>query len=327
MKALKPKTVLLCLVLMACLPAIGYADTLQEAINEALIVPFAALEAQAEAEKTAYARWKTARDDLETAMEKHDAAGDEYYATKAKASKWFSDVDDTMVKAANEKWLAAGEQLRAALEKHGDARDEWRAASATATAKARQSNKQARHCRAILKSVDDHVELVEIVKCAQIMEAIAKSCTSTATERFQQWKVLKDPIKYTKKMWRKLQREDSHHWNLPETKIDVLEMNNLIDTEMGSLKAYATQCVTENIAGYSALVRYIVMPEARDQYAGLIEKCRQEETNTLGVLGYEFIWPCFKGYLDMIDEPATTEPEEISPEPVEDSETLPKVKA
>lgn len=327
MKAMKPKTVFLCLVVLGCMPSIGHADTLQEAIDEALVVPFAALEAQAEAEKTAYARWKTARDDLEAAMEKHDAAGDEYYATKTKASEWFSGVDDTMVRAANEKWLAAGEQLRAALEKHGDARDEWRAASATATAKARQSNKGARYCRATLQPVDDHVELVEIVKCAQIMEAIAKRCSSTATERFQQWKVLKDPIKYTKKTWRKLQWEVGHHWNLPETKIDSLEMDNLIDTEIDTLKEYATQCVTENIAGYSALVRYIVMPEARDQYAGLIEKCRQEETNTLGVLGYQFIWPCFKGYLDMIDEPLEPPPTKISPEPKDDAESLPEVKA
>ena len=72
---------------------------------------------------------------------------------------------------------------------------------------------------------------------------------------------------------------------------------------------------------------YEVKREDKDQYAGLIEKCRQEETNTLGVLGYQFIWPCFKGYLDMIDEPLEPPPTEISPEPTEDSETLPKVKA
>ena len=331
MKAMKPKTVFLFLVLMGCMPSTGYADTLQEAINEALLVPFATLEAQAEAETTAYARWRAARDEVETAMEKHDVAGDEYFATKAKASKWFSDVDDTMVKAANEKWLAAGAQLRTALEKSYAARDEWRAASAIATAKAeaRQSKKRARHCRTTLKPVDDHLELVEIVKCVQIMEAIAKRCNSTATERFQQYTEKLKVLKYTKKTWRKLQWEGlrNSHWNLPETKIGGLEMDNLIDTEIDRLKAYATQCVTENIAGYSALVRYIVMPKVKDQYAGVIEKCRQEEINTLGVLGYQFIWPCFKGYLDMLDEPLEPEPTEISPEPAKDSETLPKVKA
>ena len=328
MKAMKPKTVFLYLVVLGCMPSTGYADTLKGAIDESLIVPLATLEAQAEAKKTAYARWRTARDELEAAMEKRDVTSDEYYATKAKASEWFSDVDDTMVKAANEKSLAASEQAMAAIEKHSAALSEWRAASVKTTAKTRQSKKRASHCRATLKPVDDHLELVEIVKCVQIMEAIADACSSTATERFQQYTKQLKVLKYTKKTWKKLQGDiGNSHWNLPETEIDGLEMDNLIDTEMDSLKAYATQCVTENIAGYSALVRYIVMPEAKDQYAGLIEKCRQEETNTLGVLGYQFIWPCFKSYLDMIDEPANREPEEISPEPVEDSETLPKVKA
>ena len=54
------------------------------------------------------------------------------------------------------------------------------------------------------------------------MEAIADACT-TATDQFRQDKKLKVGI----------------------------------DTEMDSLKAYATQCVTENITGYFALVRYI----------------------------------------------------------------------
>ena len=45
MEAMKPKIVFLCLALMGCMPSTGYADTLQEAIDEALIVPFAILEA------------------------------------------------------------------------------------------------------------------------------------------------------------------------------------------------------------------------------------------------------------------------------------------
>ncbi len=96
---------------------------------------------------------------------------------------------------------------------------------------------------------------------------------------------------------------------------------------MHTLKEYATQCVTENITGFSALMVYEVKREAKDRYAGLIEKCRKEETNTLGVLGYEFIWPCFKDYLDMIDEPLEPPPTEISPEPKDDAESLPKLKA
>ena len=165
-------------------------------------------------------------------------------------------------------------------------------AKAEANAIARQGKKRARQCRAILKPADGHLELVEIVKCVQTMEAIADMC-SDVTERFRL------------------------HENLRAS----------IDTEMDTLKAHVTQCITENITGYSWFVRFIVTPGAKDQYAGLIEKCRQEETNTLSVLGYEFIWPCFKGYLDMIDEPLEPPPTEISPEPAEDSEILPKVKA
>ena len=165
------------------------------------------------------------------------------------------------------------------------ARADIASAIAAAKAKARQGKKRARHCRATLKPVDDHLEIVEIVECVQTMEAIADMC-GTATNQFQVDKYL----------------------------------NASIDNEMQTLKEYATQCVTENIMGFSALMVYEVTQETKDQYAGLIEKCRQEETNTLGVLGYEFIWPCFKDYLDMIDEP-------LEPAPVEDSETLPKVKA
>ena len=45
MKAIKPKTIFLCLVLMGWVPSVGYAQSLQEAIDEALIVPLAKLEA------------------------------------------------------------------------------------------------------------------------------------------------------------------------------------------------------------------------------------------------------------------------------------------
>ena len=239
MKTMKPKIVFLCLVVMGCVPSIGHADTLQEAIDESLIVP---LEAHVEASQVILAPF-------------------DYI--------WHDKI-------------IGGSEYQTALGK----------AKARAKAKARQGKKRARHCRAMLNQVDDQLEIVEIVKCVQIMEAISDACT-TATDQFRQDKKLKVGI----------------------------------DTEMDSLKAYATQCVTKNITGYSALVRYIVTPKAKDQYAGLIEKCRQEETNTLGVLGYEFIWPCFKGYLDMIDEPLEPPPTKISPEQKDDSETLPKVKA
>ena len=224
MKALKPKTVFLWLVVMGCVPSIGYAQSLQEAIEESLIVPLAKLEAQA-----------------------------------AQAG-YFNRL-------------------------HGSSSPEEHFADANT--KARQGKKRARHCRATLKPV---VELVEIVKCVQIVDAIADRC-STATEQFR------------------------------------LNKKFQVAAKFDTLKAHVMQCVTENITGYSALVRYLVMPEAKDRYAGLIEKCRQEETNALGVLGYQFIWPCFKGYLDMIDEPLEPPPTEISPEPAEDSDTLPKVKA
>ena len=338
MKAMKSKTVFLCLVVMWCVPSMGHADTLQEAIDESLIVPLATLEAQAEAEKTAYAKYEAAREKLEAVEKKHDAAEDEYYTTKAKASEWFSDVDDTMVKAANEKWHSVAEQFRAALENKNAARQEWRVASdkakadiadAIAKAKAQQSKKRARHCRATLKPVDDHLKIVEIVKCVQIIEAIAERCSSNVSERLRQYTELNSiRIEATDRgsnAGERLRQYTEDKYLLEYTKSS--EMNNLIDTKRDSLKEYATQCVTENTAGYSALVRYIMTPKAKDQYAGLIEKCRQEETNALGVLGYQFIWPCFKGYLDMLDDPLEPPPTEISPEPAEDSDTLPKVKA
>lgn len=271
MKTMKPKTVLLCLMVLGCVPATGYADTLQEAIDEALLVPLAKLEAQA----NLTAEYETATEDRKAALDEYRAVlqEDEYKAKR---------------KAAWEKYMAASAKEKALKDEikalKFAARD---AAIADAKAKARQGKKRARHCRATLKPV---VELVEIVKCVQIVDVIADAC-STATEQFR------------------------------------LNKKFQVAAKFDTLKAHVTQCVTANITGYSALVRYIVMPEAKDQYAGLIEKCRQEETNTLGVLGYQFIWPCFKGYLDMIDEPLEPEPTEISPEPTEDSDALPKVKA
>ncbi len=165
-------------------------------------------------------------------------------------------------------------------------------AKARAKAKAQQGKQRARHCRATLKPVDDHLEIIEIINCVQTMEAIADSCTIATNQ-----------IRLGNKL-------------IPS-----------IATVMDRLREYVTQCVTKNITGFSALMVYEVKRETKDQYAGLIEKCRQEETNTLGVLGYEFIWPCFKGYLDMIDEPLEPDPTEISPKPTEDSKPLPKVKA
>ena len=287
MKALKPKTILLFLVLMGCMPSTGYADTLQEAIDEALIVPLAALEAQVyynttPGAKAAMEKYKAVMKKYKAAKEKVEAAMDEYYAVKTQASFEKYKATSGQFKAAEIEKSSAAEWLAAHALDKAKADAALAAAQAWATAKARQGKKRARHCRATLKPVDDRLKIIEIVKCVQIMDAIADSC-STATEQFRLNKKL----------------------------------------QVATLK----ECVTENITGYSALVRYIVTSKAKDQYTGLIEKCRQEETNTMGVLGYEFIWPCFKGYLDMIDEPLEPAPTEPSPEPAEDSETLPKVKA
>ena len=292
MKTMKPKTIFLCLMVMGCLPATGYADTLQEAIDESLIVPFATLEAQADFEIALISpEYNAAKENERVALDEDTAIirSSDYHRALSSRDKAVWDEYEAKEKAAWDKYKIASAKRRALM-------DEIFAASAAAIAdakaKARQGKKRARHCRATLKPVDDHLEIVEIVECVQTMEAIADMC-STATEQ----------LRLNKKL------------------------NASIATEMHTLKEYATQCVTENITGFSALMVYEVKREAKDQYAGLIEKCRQEETNTLGVLGYQFIWPCFKGYLDMIDEPLEPEPTEISPEPTEDSETLPKVKA
>ena len=362
MKAMKPKTVLLCLVLMGCMPSIGYAQNLQEAIDEALIVPLAKLEAQV-AQAGYFNRFHGSSSPEEKADEANSpqAHGSgvttsvgvlrsvhPIYPRIAKKSGWEGTVlvrvtveangraskvdvsrssghkvlDDAAVKAIK-RWSfrpardgnipirsvvvipigfslssqrtassdAPPSEVQDKYERYPYRSRSYEAARAAiiddAKAKAQRGKKRARHCRATLKPV---VELVEIVKCVQIVDAIADAC-STATEQFR------------------------------------LNKRFQVAAKFDTLKAHVTQCVTANIAGYSALVHYIVTPETKDRYAGLIEKCRQEETNTLGVLGYEFIWPCFKGYLDMIDEPLEPPPTKISPEPKDDSETLPKVKA
>ena len=300
MEAMKPKTVFLCLMVMACLPAAGYANTLQEAIDEALIVPFAKLEAQVRT-----LDWPEYEEGMKAALDEYVAVPleDEYEAKR---------------KAAWEKYEAAS----AKKDEMFAAQDKARADVATAKAKARQGKKRAKHCRATLKSVDDHVEIAEIVKCVQIIDAIADRCRAKTEQRRL------DVLKVQAEIDARIARIDS--FGLKEFKEAAIRLDKefkelkanteLFDIEINSLKDRVTQCVTANITGYSALVHYIVTPETKDQYAGLIEKCRQEETNTLGVLGYQYIWPCFKGYLDMIDEPVT-------PEPAEDSDTLPKVKA
>lgn len=309
MKTMKSKIVFLCLVVMWCVPSIGYAQSLQEAIDEALIVPLAKLEAQVRT-----LDWP----EYEEGMK---AAFDEYMAVPLE--------NEYAKQAAWEKYKAA----TAKKDEMFAAQDKARAAIATAKAKARQGKQRARHCRATLKSVDDHVEIIEIVKCVQTMEAIADRCRA----KIEQYRL--DGLKLRAEIDAEIARVNSSlgKSGLKEFEEAAIQLNKelkeiranteLFDIEINSLKDRVTQCVTANITGYSALVHYIVTPETKDQYAGLIEKCRQEETNTLGVLGYEFIWPCFKGYLDMIDEPLEPEPTEISPEPVEDSGTLPKVKA
>ena len=292
MKAMKPKTVFLCLMVMACLPSVGYADTLQEAIDESLIVPFATLAAQADFEIALISpEYNAAEESAKVASDEYLALlrSSDYTMAILSRDKAVRDEYEAKRKAARDKDQIASTKRTALMNEILAARA---IAIADAKAKARQGKKRAKHCRTTLKPVDDHLEIVEIVECVQTMEAIADMC-STATNQFRLDK----------------------------------KLNTSIDTEMYALKEYATQCVTENITGFSALMVYEVKREAKDQYAGLIEKCRQEETNDLGVLGYEFIWPCFKSYLDMIDEPLEPEPTEISPELKDDSESLPKVKA
>ena len=295
MKVTKPKTVFLCLVVMGCLPSTGHADTLQAAIDEALLVPLATLEAQADFE-IASPEYEAAVENREAAWDKVEAALDKYMGSPEYQAALDSGIDSEALERESDKVAAAKAKYEAAFEKQmalsknrSAARD---AAIATAKAKARQGKQRAKHCRATLKPIDDHLELVEIINCVQTIAAIADRC-SVITEQF----------------------------GLDE------QLQVSIDAELDILKGYVTQCVTENVTGFFALMVYEVKREAKDRYAGIIEKCRQEETNTLGVLGYQFLWSCFKGYLDMIDEPLEPPPTEISPEPVEDSEALPKVKA
>ncbi len=297
MEVLKPKIVFLCLVAMGCLPAEGYADTLQEAIDEALIVPIATLEAEANIALIAISpEFEAAVENREAALDNRESALDKYMRSPEYQAALDSGIDSEALERESDKVEAAIAKYRTAEAKERAMRDAmaeiYADTIANAKAKTRQSKHRARHCRATLKSVDDHMEIVEIVNCVQTMEAIADMC-GTATEQFRVNK----------------------------------ELLVSVTAELDALKQYATQCVTKNITGFSALMVYEVRREATDQYAGLIEKCRREETNTLGVLGYEFIWPCFKGYLDMIDEPLEPPPTEISPEPAEDSGILPKVKA
>ena len=300
MKAMKPKIVFFFLVLMGCMPSTGYADTLQGAIDESLIVPLAKLEARANLAAD-YAEYETVREGRKATLDEYMAVPleDKYKAKRETA--W-------------EKYKAASAKEKALKIAAIAVRDATDAAIADAKAKAQQGKQRARHCRATLKPVDDHLEIVKIVECVQTLEAISDACTTTS----DQFRHLAEAVVRG--------RADASTTATDQFRQDK-KLKVSIDTEVDSLKAYVTQCIRENITGYSALVRYIVTSKAKDQYAGLIEKCRQEETNTLGVLGYEFIWPCFKSYLDMIDEPLEPAPTEISPEPTEESETLPKVKA
>ncbi len=310
MKIIKPKTIFLCLVLIGWVPSVGYSQSLQEAIDEALIVPLAKLEAQV-AQAGYFNRFHGSSSPEEKA---DDANGPQahgsgvttsvgvlrrinpLYPLIAKKSGWEGTVlirvavekngraskvdvsrssghkvlDDAAVKAVKrwsfrpardgnipirsvvvipigfslssqrtassdappsevqdkyERYPYRSRSYEAALAK-AKANADAAYAAAIADAKARQGKKRAKHCRATLKPV---VELVEIVKCVQIVDAIADAC-STATEQFR------------------------------------LNKRFQVAAKFDTLKAHVTQCVTANIAGYSALVHYIVTPETKDRY-------------------------------------------------------------
>lgn len=164
MKAMKPKTVFLCLVMMGCmLTTTGYADTLQEAIDEALIVPLATLEADAAYDYFLSTKMETALDNYEAAEDEMEDAFDE-----------FLDVSIPWDKAVEVEVDAAADKFEAAQNKRDAARDKYEMTKANADAtytiaktkakaKARQGKQRARHCRTTLKPVDDHVDIVDIV--------------------------------------------------------------------------------------------------------------------------------------------------------------------
>ncbi|MYG40722.1 MAG: hypothetical protein F4201_07925 [Nitrospira sp. SB0677_bin_15] len=185
MKAIKLKIVFLCLMVMECLPAAGYANTLQKAIDEALIVPLATLEAEADFEIA------LASPEYKAAKEKATVAWNKYDAILSDDARSFS--RDTAIRSEyNAEKKAAFHKYRAAMEKQmalGMALSKERSAAsdaaiADAKSKALQSKHRARHCRATLKPVDDHLEIVEIVNCVQTMEAITDMC-NTVTEQFR----------------------------------------------------------------------------------------------------------------------------------------------
>ena len=284
MEAMKPKTVFLCLVVMGCVPSVGYAQSLQEAIDEALIVPIATLEVEANYLAAEEIR-KTARDNINE-MRKA-ALGNTFQMCKALWDKYDPDSETTIneYKACRAKQSALETEILKKVEKQEEkemkkvekeilnSANNRTTAIGNAKAKAQQGKQRARHCRSILKPVDDHLEIGKLIECVQTMEAISDACT-TATDQFRQDKKLKVGI----------------------------------DTEMDTLKGYVTQCVTKNIAGFSALMVYEVGRATKDRYAGVIGKCKIEVLPD--AWKYESIWSCFKRYLDMIDEPL---PDGISP--------------
>ena len=333
MKAIKPKTVFLFLVLMGCMPSIGYANTLQEAINEALIVPLAKLEAQA-AQAGYINRLPSSSSPEEKVSVGVLRSVRPIYPLIAKKSGWEGTV-----------------RVRVTVETNGRASkvDVSRSSGhkvlddAAVKAVKRWSFRPARDGNIPIRSVvviplgfslsktteqsyDEEMATraktkadAEAAHAAAIADAKAKA--RQGKKRARHCRATLKPVVELVEIVKCVQIVDAIA-DACSTATEQFRLNKKLQ-----IAATLKKCVTENITGFSTLIVYEVKRETRDRYAGVIEKCRQEAANTLGLLRYEFIWSCFKGYLDMIDEPLEPPPTEISPEPTEDSDILPKVKA
>ncbi len=113
-------------------------------------------------------------------------------------------------------------------------------------------------------------------------------------QRFVKQNILRNPTR-------------SDYWNGYKDLVDARTYNDLLIKFINEKTAVDdTPCVKETITGYS---RFVVSMLNQDRYAGLVKRCAKNNKEARW-LGYRLIWPCVKRYREMIGEPVETDQNE-----------------
>ncbi len=252
--------------------AVASAETLSEAIDEALVVPLATIEA--------FSVYKAAINEVSAKSEEAKTQEEMDAWAKSRATHAVAALDEAIAHAkAGQGHKKRGTHCKAILQSD----DPVKVVECLETL-----DKIVRYCTPTIRYSLEWIKKAGI--SWNIEEARPESYSDE--QRFVKQSILLNPTQ-------------NNYWDRYKKLVDARTYNDLLVKFINEKTAVDdTPCVKETITGYSRFVVYLLN---QDRYAGLVKRCAKKIKS---VLGYRKIWPCVKRYREMVGEPVETDSNE-----------------